>query len=63
VGVIVVKVREEYRVEPRRRVRDGPVTAQMHHASPQNGVREQANATELEEHGGVAYPGDAGRRD
>jgi hypothetical protein len=35
------------------------MATEMNNAPPQNGVREQANATELQEHGGVAHPGDA----
>ena len=62
-GVIVVQVREEHGVESPRRLGNGPVTAQVHNATPQDRVREQANATDLDERGSVAYPGDAGRRD
>jgi hypothetical protein len=59
VEVVVVEMGQQHRVELRRQLRHRPATAQVRDPAAQHRVGEQADATELEEHGGVAQPGDS----
>ena len=53
-----MQVRHERGVEPCRRVRSRDRASQMRDAGPQHRVGQQPDAAELDEHRGVAEPGD-----
>jgi hypothetical protein len=59
VGVVAVQVRHEDGVDGRRDRRRRDATAQMRHATPEDGVGQEAEAVDLDEDGGMAEPGQA----
>ncbi len=58
VEMVVVEVREQHRIHVARHRGRRSVTPQVRDPRPQDRVGEQADATVLDEHGGVSEPGD-----